>query len=81
MCYRAGAGNSVMGSKYERVCKESCERATAVLKAGGHVLEACEAAIIRLENSSHTNAGYGSNLTWDGTVECEASIMDGKSLL
>lgn len=33
-----------------------------------------------LENCDQTNAGFGSNLTWDGNVECEASIMDGSTL-
>lgn len=33
-----------------------------------------------LENNGHTNAGYGSNLTWDGCVECDASIMEGHTL-
>lgn len=33
-----------------------------------------------LENSPLTNAGYGSNLSWDGLVECDASIMNGQTL-
>lgn len=51
-----------------------------MLKAGGNAMDGCEAAISALENCGYTNAGYGSNLTWDGDVECEASIMDGSSL-
>lgn len=75
-----GAGNCLDENKYKRICKEACTRATTILMAGGSALDACEAAIIRLENSGNTNAGYGSNLTWDKTIECEASIMDSFSL-
>lgn len=76
----SGAGKCRDESKYKNVCKEACVSATGVLRAGGSAMDACEAAIIQLENSGNTNAGYGSNLTWDGKIECEASIMDAATL-
>lgn len=80
ICSLSGAGNCVDETKYKNVCKEACISATGILRSGGSALAACEAAIIRLENSGNTNAGYGSNLTWDGRIECEASIMDAATL-
>lgn len=44
-------------TKYKRVCKEACVKATTILKSGGSTLDACEAAIVCLENSGNTNAG------------------------
>ena len=76
-----GAGNCMDETKYQRVIKEACLRAANIFRNGGSALDACESAIVQLENSSNTNAGFGSNLTWDGNIECEASIMDGNSLL
>ncbi|KAJ7076325.1 asparaginase [Mycena belliarum] len=56
-------------------CTEALNSAPSEVSA----LALVENAIVSLENSSLLNAGYGSNLTLDGTVECDASIMDGRT--
>jgi taspase, threonine aspartase, 1 len=48
----------------------------AVLRNSGSCLDAVEMAIRVLEDREITNAGYGSNLAMDGTVECDATIVD-----
>lgn len=48
----------------------------ALLRRGGTAVEAVEAAIKFLEDREVTNAGYGSNLSMEGVVECDASIVD-----
>ena len=65
-------------------CKAGCLRALHagwnVLKVGGHALDAIEAAIIVLEDDQVFDAGYGSHLTLDGHVECDAIVMDAATL-
>jgi beta-aspartyl-peptidase (threonine type) len=51
-----------------------------VLGAGGSALDAVEAAVRVLEDHPRFNAGRGSALTADGTVEMDASIMQGDTL-
>jgi len=48
----------------------------AVLRSGGTAVDAVEMAIKVLEDREITNAGYGSNLAMNGTVECDATIVD-----
>ncbi|KAL8776205.1 MAG: hypothetical protein Q9213_008355 [Squamulea squamosa] len=74
----AGAGYHSMQN--ERIHLQACEHAAKaamnVLSEGGGAVDAVEVAIRVLEDKEITNAGYGSNLSLDGTVECDATIVD-----
>ncbi|KAG2667073.1 hypothetical protein I3760_15G094600 [Carya illinoinensis] len=49
------------------------------LKAQKSPLDVVELVVRELENNLHFNAGRGSVLTTEGTIEMEACIMDGKT--
>ena len=51
-----------------------------ILIKGGSALDAVEAATRNMEDSEELNAGRGSYLTEEGTVELDAMIMDGQTL-
>lgn len=62
--------------------KRACVAAASILRKGpghGGCVDAVAAAIQVLEDDPSANAGRGSNLTEDGNVECDASLMDGQS--
>ena len=49
----------------------------SVLDGGGSALDAVEAAVVLLEDDPRFNAGRGAVLTYTGTAELDAAIMDG----
>jgi len=69
-----------MEAAYRAKLEEAVLAGYNILKNGGSSLDAVETAIRLLEDSPLFNAGKGSVLTSAGTVEMDASIMDGKTL-
>lgn len=63
-----------------RGTKQAVRLAYEILSAGGTALDAVEVAVKSLELDENFNSGYGSVLTLNGTVEMDASIMDGATL-
>jgi len=53
------------------------EAGATILGSGGSALDAVEAVVCALEDDPHFNAGRGSVLTYQGTIEMDAAIMDG----
>ncbi|KAL8968210.1 MAG: hypothetical protein Q9197_004999, partial [Variospora fuerteventurae] len=74
----AGAGyHSVQNERVHlQACENAAKAAMTLLSEGGGAVDAVEMAIMVLEQQEITNAGYGSNLSLDGTVECDATIVD-----
>ena len=56
---------------------EALRAGSAVLDVGGSALDAVEAAVRVMEESPLFNAGRGAALTCEGTIEHDASVMDG----
>ena len=57
----------------------SLEAGSKILDSGGSALDAVEASVRVLEDDPSFNAGRGSVFTYDGKIEMDASIMDGRT--
>ncbi|KAH3761567.1 isoaspartyl peptidase/L-asparaginase [Pelomyxa schiedti] len=73
----AGYHSPDRNDEYTETISRCCRGGGTVLRDGGSALDCVVRTVALLEDSSCTNAGFGSNLTLDGTVECDASVMDG----
>jgi isoaspartyl peptidase/L-asparaginase-like protein (Ntn-hydrolase superfamily) len=77
----AGIARDELTPEKETACRttlgEALRAGHKILLGGGTSLDAVQAAIVVLEDSPLFNAGRGSALTSAGTVEMDASIMDG----
>ncbi|NNM77503.1 isoaspartyl peptidase/L-asparaginase [Sphingomonas sp. ID1715] len=81
-----GAGIIEQGNlnpEEERSIREALSRAleagAAILREGGAALDAAEAAVRVLEDDPNFNAGRGSVFTYDGAIEMDAAVMDGRT--
>ena len=77
-----GIDRSRIGEELDREVRGALERALAageaVLDSAGTAIDAVEAAVRVLEDDPHFNAGRGSVLTYDGQIELDAAMMDGR---
>jgi beta-aspartyl-peptidase (threonine type) len=81
-----GAGvieRHLLGEDQEQAIRAALDNAlrigTDILEGGGSALDAVEAAARALEDDPHFNAGRGSVFTYQGTIEMDAAIMDGRN--
>lgn len=76
-----GAGaDPAAGVEYREALRAALVAGWTRLQSGGAALDAVEACVAAMEAHPRFNAGYGSVLTEAGTVECDASIMEGERL-
>jgi isoaspartyl peptidase/L-asparaginase-like protein (Ntn-hydrolase superfamily) len=62
---------------YHHELRAAVEAAAAVLRDGGQAIDAAQAAVESLEDAPQFNAGRGSVLAADGSVEMDAALMSG----
>ncbi|HMR92698.1 MAG TPA: isoaspartyl peptidase/L-asparaginase [Chitinophagaceae bacterium] len=66
-----------MEAAYTRGLEEALDAGYAILKGGGHAVDAVRAAVVSLEDNILFNAGRGAVFARDGSQEMDAAIMDG----
>ena len=76
----AGAWHAERSQQGLEGVKKAASRGFDMLKHGGDAIESVTEAVAVMEDGGAFNAGYGSSLSIEKSVEMEASIMDGETL-
>ena len=76
---RRGALDSATDEAGRAGLNAALDASAGILSSGGNALDAVEAAARILEDNPAFNAGRGSVLAFDGHVELDAAIMDGRT--
>jgi len=86
LALHGGAGRIArdrLGERRDRALREVLatllREGLARLEAGASALDVAQLAVCALEDDAQFNAGRGSALTADGTVEMDAALMDGRT--
>jgi beta-aspartyl-peptidase (threonine type) len=75
----AGAPAPDLRDARQRGLRHAWEAGWSILREGGSALDAVVQATVELENDPAFNAGIGSCLTREGTIEMDASLMEGST--
>ncbi|MBP1687212.1 MAG: peptidase asparaginase 2, partial [Deltaproteobacteria bacterium] len=76
----AGTARTDMRAAQAHGSRSALRAGWQVLRDGGTAQDAVCATVAALEDDPHFNAGLGSCLNTDGTVEMDATVMEGTSL-
>lgn len=76
----AGAANPELSTAQRAGCSAALAAGWRALVGGGSAVDAVCEAVAQLEDDPHFNAGVGSCLTSEGTIEMDAALMGGDGL-
>ena len=76
----AGRADAAILDNRKLACAAAAQAASELLRAGASALDAVQLAVEMLEDAPVLNAATGGALTEDGTLELDASIMEGTML-
>lgn len=68
-------------AEYKHALETALLRGWQILESGGTALDAVEACVMEMELNPLFNAGRGSVFTNEGTIEMDASVMNGSDLM